>query len=91
MITRDELLGELAARDIQVPVDRLRFWEYSGALSKPVRMWHPSTRAVRAMYPSTAIDEVARYASAVCPCCGQRLRKDRGANAASGNQEAEAA
>lgn len=56
LITRDELLGALAARGVDINEGRLIFWEKAGILPRPTRRWHGG--GPRAMYPAYAIDAV---------------------------------
>ncbi len=56
MISREELLGTLQARGVDVNDITIVFWEKSGTLPRPVRRWHAG--APRAMYPVYAIDAI---------------------------------
>ena len=50
LLTRDELLARLGRWDVDASESDLRYWEYVGALPRPVRRWHRG--ATRAVYPS---------------------------------------
>jgi hypothetical protein len=49
LITRAELLAELAREGVDVPERMLTFWESSGVLPRPVRRWRDG--APKALYP----------------------------------------
>ncbi len=49
LITRAELLGQLAARNVAVDERTLRHWQQRGALPPPWRRWHEGR--VQALYP----------------------------------------
>ncbi len=57
LITRDELIGTLKDRGVDINEVTLVYWEKSGVLPRPVRRWN--TGAPRAMYPIYAIDTIS--------------------------------
>jgi hypothetical protein len=79
LITRDELLETLEQRGFDVPLSSLRYWEYIGAIPKPIRKWDPTVRAVRAMYPLAAVETVVEYIKSrevqPCPLCGGTVKR----------------
>ncbi len=78
LLTRDEVIGRVRARDAEVSTSDLRYWEYAGVLPRPVRRWHQG--ATRAVYPDfavSAIVEVRRLQDSRIPLdqIGQRVRE----------------
>ncbi len=57
LMPRAEFLTELRNRGIDASESDLRYWEYVGALPRPIRRWHEG--ATRALYPRVAFDAVS--------------------------------
>lgn len=60
LITRAELLEQLAGRNIPVDERTLRHWENRGALPRPVRQWH--RESTQALYPPWMAEVVVSIA-----------------------------
>jgi DNA-binding transcriptional MerR regulator len=57
LYTRQEVIGSLADRGVDVNEVTLVFWEKQGILPRPVRRWRDG--APRALYPPWAVDAIA--------------------------------
>ena len=58
LLTRDQVLAQLARGRVKLAESDLRYWEQRGALPRPVRRWHEG--AVRAVYPPWILDLIRR-------------------------------
>ncbi len=56
LYTREEVIGSLANRGVDVNEVTLVFWEKQGILPRPVRRWRDG--APRALYPPWAVDAI---------------------------------
>ena len=57
LYTREDVLGSLQDRGVDVNEVTLVFWEKTGILPRPVRRWRDG--APRALYPPWAVDAIA--------------------------------
>jgi hypothetical protein len=77
MLTRSQLIDELAKDRVFVSERTIKRWETDGTLPRPTYEFRDNARY--ALYPRTQIDLIKTRVdpSDVCPCCGQPIKASR--------------